>query len=78
VLAIRVSLARERAGVHLVRQPETGQRHAGKANAEFLQRRASRDRLSQTFGGFIELVVHSFQFIFTFGIAARLNCQNPV
>ena len=33
----------------LIRQPEAGQRHAGEADAEFLQRRAARDGLGQIF-----------------------------
>jgi hypothetical protein len=45
----------------LVRQPEAGQRHAGEADAEFLQRRAARDRLGQVLGEFIELIVHTFR-----------------
>src|SRR5437667_8813857 len=45
------------------RQPEAGQRHAGEADAEFLQRHAARDRLGQAFGEFIELVVHVFPFV---------------
>jgi len=44
--------------VRLVGQPDAGQRHAGEADAEFLQRRAPRDRLGHAFGEFIELVVH--------------------
>jgi hypothetical protein len=51
------------AGVCLVRQSEAGQRHAGKADAEFLQRRTARDRLSQALCYFVELVVHTFSFI---------------
>jgi len=47
----------------LARQPETGQRHAGKADTEFLQRRAACDRLGQVFREFIELMVHDFPFI---------------
>src|SRR5947199_305041 len=39
------------------------QRHAGEAEAEFLQRKAARDRLSHTFGQFIEYVLHIFPFI---------------
>src|SRR5439155_18046193 len=40
------------AGLCLVRQPEAGQRQAGEAEAEFLQRPAARDGLSQAFGEF--------------------------
>ena len=39
---------------------QTGQCHAGEADAELLQRRAARDGLSQTLGEFIEFVVHNF------------------
>ena len=46
-----------------VRQPEARQRHAGEADAEFLQRRAPRDRLGQAPGEFIEFVAHTFPFI---------------
>ena len=44
--------------LRLVHQPEAGQRHACQADAEFLQRRAARHRLSQVFCKFIEFVVH--------------------
>ena len=50
------------ASLRLVRQPEAGERHAGEADAEFLQRRAPRDGLGQALGEFIELVVHTFPF----------------
>src|SRR5437867_1455528 len=50
----------------LIGNPETGQRHAGEAYAEFLQRRATRDRLGHVLGEFIELVVHDFSFDFVF------------
>jgi len=49
-------------GERLIRQPEAGQRHAGEADAEFLQRCAARDGLGQALGEFIELVVHTFPF----------------
>jgi len=52
--------------VRFVRKPQAGQRHAGEADAEFLQRRASRDRLGEALGEFIELVVHTFPFAFVF------------
>jgi hypothetical protein len=39
-------------------QRETGQRHANETEAEFLQRRATRNRLSHVLGEFIEFVVH--------------------
>jgi hypothetical protein len=48
--------------LRFVRQAEAGQRHAGKADAEFLQRRAPRDGSSHALGEFIELVVHTFSF----------------
>src|SRR5687767_10863751 len=48
----------------LVRQPETGERHAGEADAEFLQRHPTRNGLGQALGEFIELVVHIFPFVF--------------
>src|SRR5207247_1653676 len=48
--------------LRFVCQPEAGQRHAGKADAEFLQSRAARDRLSQALGEFIELGVHNSPF----------------
>jgi len=44
--------------MRLVRQPEAGQRYAGEAGAEFLQRRAPRDGLRHAFGEFIEFVIH--------------------
>src|SRR5438552_12750875 len=47
----------------LIGNPETGQRHASEADAEFLQRRAARDRLGHALGEFIELVVHNFPFV---------------
>ena len=50
----------------LVRQPEAGQCHAGEADAEFLQRRAARDRLRHVLGEFIELVVHTDGHAFVF------------
>ena len=59
--------------LRLVRQPEADQRHAGEADAEFLQRRAARDRLGQTLGEFIELVVHNsvLQVFDSFTISVR-------
>src|ERR1051326_6933973 len=59
----------------LVRQPEAGQRHAGKADAEFLQRRAARDGLGEVLGEFIEFVVHGFSFIWFVGFVL---CLSPV
>jgi len=47
----------------LVRQPDCGQRDAREAEAEFLQRSASRDRLGQALGQFIEFVIHNFPFV---------------
>ena len=49
-----------------VLQPEASQRHAGDADAELPQRRATRDRLGHTFGEFIEFVVHCFSFVVFF------------
>ena len=49
--------------LRLVREPEAGQRHAGEADAESLQRRAARDRLGQALGEFIEWVVHTYPFV---------------
>jgi len=40
-------------------QPEARERHAGQAEAEFLQRLPSGDGLGHAFGQFIELVVHN-------------------
>ena len=59
---LTVSAVGRRAG--LVRQPKAGQRHAREADAEFLQRRAARDRLGHAFGEIIELVIHTFPFPF--------------
>jgi hypothetical protein len=42
----------------LIQESKAGQRHSGKTNAEFLQRRAAGDRLGHLFGEFIELIVH--------------------
>src|SRR2546430_14818049 len=50
--------------LRFVRQPEAGQRHARESDAEFLQRCATRDRLGQALGEFIELIVHVFPFVF--------------
>ena len=58
------------ARLRLVRQPKTGQRHARETDAEFLQRPAARDRLSQAFGQFIEFVVHNFPFVLLFCFSA--------
>jgi hypothetical protein len=46
-----------------VRQPETGQRHSSERDAKFFQRSSARDRLGQSFGQFIEFIVHNFPFI---------------
>ena len=59
--------------LRFIRQPEAGQRHPGEAEAEFLQRRAARDRLGQTLGEFIELVVHNF-LSFLLWAAFALGC----
>jgi hypothetical protein len=54
--------------LRLVCQPEAGQRHAGETDAEFLQRRAARDRLGQALCEFIESVVHTFPFVCLVGL----------
>src|SRR5437867_3276714 len=59
----------------LIGNPETGQRHAGEAYAEFLQRRATRDRLGHVLGEFIELVVHDFSFDFVFFLFCMSGCH---
>src|ERR1041385_3088175 len=64
-LNARFAIARLR----LVRQPEAGQRHAGEADAEFLQRPAPRDGLGHSFGQFIEFVGHNFPFVWLFVIS---------
>jgi hypothetical protein len=51
-------------GICLVRQPEGGQRHAGQPNAESLQRLPPRYGLGQSFGQFIEFIIHNFPFVF--------------
>src|SRR5262249_31650 len=48
----------------LVRQPQRGQGDTREAEAEFLQRSAPRDRLSHSFGQFIEFIIHNFPFGF--------------
>ncbi len=45
------------------RQPEASHCHAGQPDAEFLQRLSPRYRLGQTFGQFIEFVIHTFPFV---------------
>jgi hypothetical protein len=50
-------------GVPPVCQPEAGQRDAREADAEFLQRRATRDGLGQAFREFIEVIVHTLAFL---------------
>ena len=61
--ALKVKMARISHGATstrfcLVHQPKAGQRHAGQANAEFLQRAAAGDGLGHCFGKFVELVIH--------------------
>jgi hypothetical protein len=56
----RLASARVRLG--LIRQPKVGQRHAGEADAEFLQRGTTCYRLHRGLREFIELVVHVFPF----------------
>jgi hypothetical protein len=47
-------------------QAEAGQRHAGQADAKFLQRLPPRCCLSQLLGQFIEFVIHTFPFVLLF------------
>jgi hypothetical protein len=70
-LTIVVALGTARSAwacLRFVRQPEAGQRHAGETDAEFLERRAARDRLGQAFGEFIEFVIHTFPFVLWFSV----------
>src|SRR5262249_14598803 len=46
--------------LRIVREPQAGERHTGKADTEFFQRSPARDRLGQALGEFIEFVVHFF------------------
>jgi hypothetical protein len=52
--------------LRLAGQSKAGQRHAGEADAELLQRLSPRDRLGHSLGQFIELVVHNYPFTFRF------------
>src|SRR5437867_1161335 len=61
-ITVCVGEAPPRARLGLACQAKAGQRHASEADAEFLQRRAPRDRLGQALGEFIELVVHTCSF----------------
>jgi hypothetical protein len=47
-----------------VRQPKARQRHPGKPKAEFLQRQPPCCGLGQTFGQFVEFIIHTFPFVF--------------
>jgi hypothetical protein len=77
LVTVRVSAAGLGFGrVGLISQPETGQRHASQADAEFLQRRAPRDRLSHALGEFVEFVVHVFSFRFWFVYSSVLCREN--
>jgi len=49
--------------LRLVRQPETGQRHAAEADAEFHQRRPARERSGQALGEFVELMIHNYPYV---------------
>jgi hypothetical protein len=60
-----------RLGIRLVCQREGRQRHAGEADAEFLQRRAACDGLGHVPGHFVEMVIHNLSFVLIFGF--RLN-----
>jgi hypothetical protein len=52
------------ARLRVIRQPKAGQRHSGQADAEFLQRLPPCYRLGQSFGQFIEFVIHKLSFRF--------------
>jgi hypothetical protein len=58
-----IAFAVECLGFSAVRQSKPGQCDASEPNAEFPQRSAARDGLSQTFGQFIEFFVHNFPFV---------------
>ena len=66
-----VRLAAVDACCFLVCESEGGQRQAGEADAEFLQRLSPRDRLGQALGEFIEWVVH----IFSFWLLVVVSCS---
>ena len=51
-----------RAGLGPFGQPETGQRHSGQADPEFLESLSARYRLGHALGQFVEFVAHSFPF----------------
>jgi len=62
--------------LRLIRQPETGQRHACQADAEFLERPSPRDRLGQVLGEFIESAIHTFRSFFLAVVAVgKRNCR---
>src|SRR5262245_53923799 len=56
-----------------VRQPETGQRHPGQADAKLFQRLPAGGRLGQRLGQFIEFVVHNFPFVLNFSCCCYLT-----
>jgi hypothetical protein len=60
-----------------LRQPETGQRHACEAEAEFLQRSAARDRLGYTLREFVEFIIHSVP-LFPFSGFSFSLCLKPL
>jgi hypothetical protein len=66
VQTARVSIPRLRTGGL---DAEHRQRHARETNAEFLQRRAARDGLSQTLCEFIEFVLHNLVCLFAIAAA---------
>ena len=49
------------------RQSQRGQHNAREAGAEFLQRAAARDGLSEALGQFIEFVVHNSPLVLVSG-----------
>jgi hypothetical protein len=55
------------------RQTQCRQRDARQTGAEFLQRPAPCDGLSQLFGEFVELIVHNFYFRFVFVCVAMTD-----
>jgi hypothetical protein len=61
----------------LIRQAEAGQRQAGQADAESLQRLPPCCRLGQSLGQFIEFVVHTFPFVLLFVVWLTTEFQFP-
>ena len=48
------------------RQTKAAQHHPGQADAELLERLAARNRLSQSLGQLVELVVHNSPLVLLF------------